>query len=763
MTTKNVKMIVTLGPSTRTEADLRKIKDKGVDFVRVNMSHSSIEDLRYFIDLSIKVGIPFIIDTEGSQVRTGKMKDDVLTLRENDEVKICVDQVTEGDRDIHLKPSCAIDQLEEGDLVHIDFDTVILRVTDTSTLSSGGYIIAEAITGGKLGSNKAVTVYPALPKKISLPILTGKDHQAIALGLEKNIAHIAVSFVRSGDCVRHVRELTHGSMKIISKVECRDALENLDDIIDETDYILIDRGDLSKEVPIVKIPFLQKIILHKAHKKATGVFVATNLLETMIENKNPTRAEVHDTMATIMDGAYGLTLAAETAIGRYPMECINMINRLSQHAASYIESGNQSCGENTVVKNLIDSDYLTDHQAGSSLVLPHGGRLVNRATKERPTQSHLDSLYKVELDQARQMDVEQIAVGTYSPLEGFMGQEQLRSVIDTMRLSNGVIWPLPVVLDVSVEQANNIDVGQEIALTDGDGRIFATMNISEKYRFNGENEVKKIYGTDSDEHPGVRKTKAMNPVLLAGKISLMQRRHSETKQYELTPRQTRKLFEERGWSRVVGFHTRNVIHRSHEFIQIKTLEDECCDGLFVHPVIGQKKRWDFHARYIINSYQMMMKHFYPKGKVVFATLATYSRYAGPREALFTAICRKNFGCSHFIIGRDHTGVKQFYQPYASHEIFDKFPDLGIKIVKYGKVFYSNSYKQYLHENDFPGHDETDKRHISGTEARAFLIKKMMPPEWFMRPEIASTIISSIDNGEEVFVQADQTSPVCQSP
>jgi pyruvate kinase len=759
MISSKVKLIVTLGPATHTEADLRKIKDKGVDFVRVNMSHSSIEDLRYFIDLSIKVGIPFIIDTEGSQVRTGKMKEDVLILQENDKVKICVDQKSECARDIHLKPSCAIDQLEESDLIHIDFDTVILRVTDTSTLSSERYIIAEAITGGKLGSNKAVAIYPALPKKINLPTLTDKDHQAIALGLEKNIKYIAVSFVRSGDNVSHVRKLTQGSMKIISKIECTDALENLDDIIDESDYLLIDRGDLSKEVPIVKIPFIQKIILHKASKKATGVFVATNLLETMVENKNPTRAVVHDTIATIMDGAYGLTLAAETAIGRYPMECINMINRLSQHVESYREPDGQPCNENIIVKNLIDSDYLTDHQTGSPLVLPHGGRLINRTIKERPSQSYLDSLFKIEVDQAIQMDIEQIAIGTYSPLQGFMEEEKLRSVIDTMRLPNGVIWPLPVVLDVSIEQANNIVVGRDIALTDSDGQVIATMNISEKYRFNGESVVKKIYGTDSDKHPGVRKTKAMKPVLLAGKVSLIQRRNSETKQYELTPRQTRRLFEERGWAKVVGFHTRNVIHRSHEFIQIKTLEEECCDGLFVHPVIGQKKRWDFHAKYIINSYKTMMKHFYPKGKVIFATLATYSRYAGPREALFTAICRKNFGCSHFIIGRDHTGVKQFYEPYASHNIFDQYPDLGMKIIKFGKVFYSNSLKKYLHEKDFPGHEETDKNHISGTEARAFLAEKKMPPEWFMRPEIASTIISSIDSGEEVFVQADQASPV----
>ena len=755
MEANGVRLIVTLGPSTHTEKDLRNIKDKGVDFVRVNMSHSSIDELRYFLDLSVKVGIPFIIDTEGSQVRTGNMKEEVIFLEENNEVRIHVNQVAGDSRNICLKPYCVTEQLEEGDLIHIDFDTVILRVADTSPLLSEGFVIAKAITGGKLGRNKAVTMDPAMPRKFILPPLTEKDNQSINIGLKNNVKYIAVSFVRSRACIDHVRDITQNSMKIISKIECMDALENLDDIIDKSDYLLIDRGDLSKEVAIAKIPFIQKIILHKAFQKRKGVFVATNLLETMVENKKPTRAEVNDTISTILDGAYGLTLAAETAIGKHPMECINMINNLSSHATGYTEPDKRKVNDSIIISKLIDSDYLTDQQAGSSLMQPHGGRLIGRVAREKPDQSYLDSLLKVEIDQAKQMDIEQIAVGTYSPLEGFMSEEELKSVIDTMRLPNNIIWPLPVIFDVSIEDSRSISVGQDVALTDNQRQIVAILHVSEKYRFNIRDAAKQIYGTSSSEHPGVRSSMALKPVLLAGKITLIQRRYSETKQYELTPGQIRKLIEERGWVKVVGFHTRNVIHRSHEFIQIKALEEECCDGLLVHPVIGQKKRMDFNAKYIINSYELMMKKFYPKSKVIFATLATYSRYAGPREALFTAICRKNFGCSHFIIGRDHTGVKQFYDPYVSHNIFDKFPDIGIKIIKFGKVFYSDRLKQYIHEKDCPGHDEADRLHISGTEVRKILAKKEMPPEWYMRPEIASTIISSIDNGEDVFVRNDQ--------
>ena len=203
---------------------------------------------------------------------------------------------------------------------------------------------------------------------------------------------------------------------------------------------------------------------------------------------------------------------------------------------------------------------------------------------------------------------------------------------------------------------------------------------------------------------------------------------------------------------MVGFHTRNVIHRSHEFIQLKAMELGNCDGLLVHPIVGKKKSGDFNAKYIIKAYEMMNNQFYPKNKVLFSTFSSYSRYAGPREALFTALCRQNFGCSHFIVGRDHTGVGNFYHPKASHNIFDRFPEIGIKAIKFNNIFYSSKLQNHIEENEESSIPDSEKLHLSGTQARKMFEQGEIPPAWFMRPEISTLIIDAIKNGEEVFVK-----------
>lgn len=749
MNKKNTKIIVTLGPATRTEQDLRRIKGKEVDFVRVNMSHSSLEDLEYFINLSKKVGIPFIIDTEGSQIRTGHLEGEALYFKENDVVKIYAKDIPGNRKKLCLRPGHVLEQLEVGDLIHIDFDTLILRVTDVATASKG-YVTGKAITGGRIGSNKAVVIDPVFEKKFQLPPLSPKDYQSIELGLKAGIEHIAVSFVRSGASIDEVRNATQNKMKIISKVECVDALQRINEIIQKSDFILIDRGDLSKEIPIEKIPFTQKIIIYKARRYNTGVFVATNLLETMIEKRNPTRAEVHDVINTIVDGALGLTLAAETAIGKHPMECINTLNKLIQHAELIVNGSTPASLENGFISNLESSPYLLEN-VSSYLIPPHGGKLVNRALANPPDKSYLEALPKIQLDQNKQMDVEQIGVGTYSPLEGFMGQEDFLSVLTSIRLANGIVWPLPIVLDVSEDTANALSIGEVVGLTDEHDDVMALLHLTEKYRFDKEDTVKKMYGTDCRDHPGVRMVDEMQPVLLAGPIDLIKGRRSETRAYELTPKQLRRLFEDRGWAKVLGFHTRNVPHRGHEFMQLQAMENENCDGLLIQPVVGKKKPGDFKPEYIIKSYEKMIQDFYPKEKVVFAAFSTFSRYAGPREAVFTALCRKNFGCSHFVVGRDHTGVGNYYDPYASQRIFDNFPDLEIKIVKFDEIFYSNKLNNYVHENGKSAADESDKlRLISGSQARAMFIKGERPPSWFMRPEISNIVLAAVKNGEKVF-------------
>ena len=749
MDKKRTKIIITLGPATRTEQDLRKIKDKGIDFVRVNMSHSSLEDLKYFIKLSKRVGLPFIIDTEGSQIRTGDLEKNVCYFKENKVVKIYGKDIPGNGKNLCLTPGHVIEQLEVGDLIHIDFDTMVLRVTDISTVSRG-YITGKTITSGLIGSKKAVVIDPVFEKKFKIPPLSPKDFLSIEMGLKEGIDHIAVSFVRSGASIDEVRSVTQNKMKIISKVECVEALENINEIIQKSDAILIDRGDLGKEIPIEKIPLTQKIIIDKASRYNTGVFVATNLLETMVEKRNPTRAEVQDVVNTIVDGAAGLALAAETAIGKHPMQCINVLNRLIHHAELAVNGSGPNCLENKFIRCLEASHYLLEN-ISSSLISPHGGKLVNRVMANPPEKSYLDSLPKIRLDRNKQMDVEQISIGTYSPLEGFMGQADFLSVLTHMRLANGIAWPLPIVLDVSEEVANGLSIGEVVGLTDEQSEVMALFRLNEKYAFDKEDTVKKMYGTDCRDHPGVRMVYEMQPILLAGQLDLVKGRRSETRAYELTPKQLRRLFEDRSWTKIIGFHTRNVPHRGHEYMQLKAMEEENCDGIFVHPVVGKKKPGDYKPKFIINSYEKMIEHFYPKEKVVFAAFSTFSRYAGPREAVFTALCRKNFGCSHFIVGRGHTSVGNYYDPYACHKIFDNFPDLGIKVVKFNEIFYSNILNKYVQKNGNFSHEGSGElRLISGSQARKMFIKGEKPPTWFMRPEISNIILTAIKNGEHVF-------------
>ncbi|MDH3691669.1 MAG: pyruvate kinase, partial [Gammaproteobacteria bacterium] len=338
MNQRKTKVIVTLGPATADERALRRIKEKGVDFVRINMSHSSIADLERAVRMAKEVGVPFIIDTEGSQVRTGDLEESTIYFKENTNVIVWNKPVTGNRNQLCLRPGSVLGQLDEGDLIHIDFDTLILRVSDTTTLSEG-YIATKVITGGFVGENKAVVIDPVMQKKIDLPALSEKDFHSIEVGLRENVEYIAVSFVRSGAAVDEARRATKNAMRIVSKIECIDALENIDEIIQKSDFLLIDRGDLSKEIPIERIPFTQKIIIEKARRQNTEVFVATNLLETMVEQRKPTRAEVQDVINTLLDGAAGLTLASETAIGKHAMECINMLNRLISHAESVVAPG----------------------------------------------------------------------------------------------------------------------------------------------------------------------------------------------------------------------------------------------------------------------------------------------------------------------------------------------------------------------------------------------------------------------------------------
>lgn len=745
------KIIVTIGPSTRSEEIFSKLSNTNTSFVRVNMSHAGLEELERTILLAKKYNIPFMLDTEGSQIRTGNLNDDIIFFENGTTIKIWNKEIIGDSSNINLRPYDTIEKLKRGDLVFLDFNSLMIRVENLDTLDKEGFITAKVVTGGNLGRNKSAVINQVEKSDFSLPILSEKDKDAIALGLKYEVEYIAASFIRTAEEVDFVRQMTKGTMQIISKIETSDALKNLDEIIEHSDAILIDRGDLSKEVPLEKIPLIQKIILKKANDLGKPAFIATNLLESMINNNKPTRAELNDIVTSILDGASGLALCAETAIGNYPIEAINTLSKMINETSLLTDF----TGKNFSIDAfncLLDQDYLSNNYDFSLLVKPHGGKLISKIVEaEQYDQQYLSSLKRVKIDSCKEMDLEQIAVGGYSPLKGFMNKADFENVLNNMKLSDQkTVWTLPIVLDINEELAESLTLGEMIIL-DGENGTMGLMKVEEMYTYDKRRTQIKWFGTDDLNHPGVLMVEKMNNILVGGEIHLLRRSNNKLKEYEMTPMQVRRIFDERGWKNIIGFHTRNIPHRGHEYVQLDALKKYNCDGIFIHPVVGKKKEGDFLPEIIVEAYEKLIENFYPKDNVLFGVLATYSRYSGPREAVFTAICRKNYGCSHFIVGRDHTGVGDYYTNLASHDIFEKIDNIGIKIIKYSDVVYVPSVNTYSIEVE----EDVEKKEISATKIRTFIKNRETPPDWLIRPEISNLLLEK----EKIFVEETRNSKI----
>jgi len=374
---------------------------------------------------------------------------------------------------------------------------------------------------------------------------------------------------------------------------------------------------------------------------------------------------------------------------------------------------------------------------------PHGGILVNRVASRSRAERLLEEakgMVTLPLNETTALDLENIARGVYSPLQGFMVREDLESVLDEMRLANDVPWTLPVVLDVSPDKLGEVSEGDEVALSHGSS-VVAIMEVEEIYPYEKREFAEKVYGTLSGEHPGVVKVMSMGDMLIGGRITLIRPLPNPYERYTLWPHETRLLFRERGWRYVVGFQTRNAPHMGHEAIQKTALA--IADGLFVNPVIGRKKSGDFRDDVILEAYRSLIENYFPRDTVVLVILRYEMRYAGPREAVHHAIMRKNYGCTHFIVGRDHAGVGDFYPPYAAQEIFRRFPDLGIQPLFFREFFYCRRCGGMVNEKTCP-HPEGDRVRISGTMIRSMLNKGELPPKEMMRPEVARAILKFDD-------------------
>jgi sulfate adenylyltransferase len=369
------------------------------------------------------------------------------------------------------------------------------------------------------------------------------------------------------------------------------------------------------------------------------------------------------------------------------------------------------------------------------MIRPHGGSLVNQISKKKYSQDELVQMPTVQVTEDLARDIENIAVGVFSPLEGFFGENELKSVLDLMRLSDDTAWTIPILLNVSKNAAKNIDPGDKVVIKFGKEPI-AILGLEEKFTYEKKEIAEKIFGTADPNHPGVQKTLKLDDIFLSGKVDLINRPPSNFEKFHLRPNETRFLFKEKGWRTVVGFQTRNPPHMGHEYVQKTALT--FVDGMFINPVIGRKKAGDFKDEVILRAYEKLLRHYYLQERAVMSILQTEMRYAGPREAIFHAIIRKNFGCSHFIVGRDHAGVGNYYDPFDAHDIFEQFPDLGITPVFFSSFFHCERCGGVANEKTCPHKDS--RVHYSGTDIRKMIETRHVPPANCMRPEIAKVIL-----------------------
>jgi sulfate adenylyltransferase len=379
-------------------------------------------------------------------------------------------------------------------------------------------------------------------------------------------------------------------------------------------------------------------------------------------------------------------------------------------------------------------------------IAAHGGTLINRICS--PDQKHEflekgEFLPRIQLSDRAVSDLEMIAIGGFSPLTGFMGRADYERVVNEMYLANGLPWAIPVTLPVTSEVADSLSEGTLVRLDNMAGQFVGVLELTEKYTYDKVHEAIHVYRTNEEKHPGVSVVYKQGDVYLAGPVWLLERQaHPLFPTYQIDPAESRSLFRDKGWKTVVGFQTRNPIHRAHEYIIKCALE--IVDGLFLHPLVGATKSDDIPADVRMRCYEIMMEYYFPQERVILAINPAAMRYAGPREAIFHALVRKNYGCTHFIVGRDHAGVGDYYGTYDAQHVFEEFQpgELGILPLKFEHAFYCTRTEQMATSKTSPSLPE-ERIHLSGTKVREMLRRGELPPPQFSRPEVAAELAKAM--------------------
>jgi len=699
------------------EGAISRMADLGVNLFRLNLSHMRARQVAEVIEFIRSVtSVDICLDTEGAQIRTGYLIEDHVVLHENSTVRIPRLPVAGDSHSFNLYPPDVTDLLRVGDFITLD-TTVICQVVDRQPDA----VILQVMSGGRCGRNRAVT----LERDIKMSPLTEKDIQALAIGRAMGIRYVALSFAHRGSDVDLIRQHALPDAFVISKIECLAGLANLEEIMARSDALLIDRGDLSRQVPLEKIPMIQKKIIATGKKNGVPVYVATNLLESMVTQPAPTGAEINDIVNTMIDGADGLVLASETAIGRYPIGCVAMVRRV----INFYED---------------DEDPLERPAATVSLLNePHAGELI-QLTATHSDVDNSDELTSLVIGPQDIADCDLITSGAYSPLTGFLNSEALRSVLEKCQLPDGTTWTMPIALPLCIDvPRGGIATGQRLALRDGNGTLVALMDVSEIFEFDFSNKCKFWFGSDATSDPRIARLLAHDGQYLAGVVRMVRRPPTPFGLYQPTPQEMRYLFTKKDWQRVIAFHVHSPPHRAHEQIQLEALQSVHADGMYVSVETGALYNDDFDPSVIVRAYQILFDlGVYPPGKVITGGLASYGRGDGAREAVHQAIIRKNMGFTHILFGRcDRDGGQSIVK------LFDKVGNLGITPIFLGTFFYQPETRQYV-EGQREGCREIDARQMR----LAFHNGKSLP-DWFMHWMVQDFLRSHAAAGKQLFVRA----------